>query len=73
MNPNDRYPNDHARGTFTIEGWAAQWMARHKEEMAGLSPDQLQFYFQAMDHLYLKAEKVNNMAILILSQFKQLI
>ena len=64
MNQNGRYPNDHARGIFTTEGWALTWIARHKEEMAGLSPDQLQLYFQAMDQLYLQAEKVNNMAIL---------
>ena len=58
MNPNGRYPNNHARGTFTVEGWAAEWIKRHKEEMARLTPDQLQLYFQAMDQLYLQAEKV---------------
>lgn len=67
MNPNGRYPNNHARGTFTVEGWAAEWLRRHKEQMARLSPDQLQLYFQAMDQLYLQADKVNyNMAILTL-------
>ena len=56
---NNRYPNNHPLGTFTVEGFAETWIRRHKEEMERLTPNQLQIYYRSMDELYLQAENVN--------------
>ena len=56
-----QFPNAHAQGQYSLEGWARDWMQNRRDGLArqhNLEEEQ-QRYFEAMDNLYVLAAEVN--------------
>ena len=58
----DRYPNNHAQGSYSLEGWALEWMQNRRDDLARQNnlEEEQQRYFEAMDNLFVLATEVNN-------------